>query len=123
MNTVRPTQLLNLMTIPLCFHSSGGLCDEFSTLKNISQDAKNDKRSNELVFVHMKWIGLKRFSSSLHIGYHWLRQPTGLGVLGLPQLGDYGCCHEMGILPHLVVDDLWCECAAASALCPVPCAQ
>ena len=56
MITVGPIQLLNVMAIPLHFHSSRGLCDEFSTLKNISQDATNDKFSNELGVVREKWI-------------------------------------------------------------------
>ena len=54
MITVGPIQLLNVMTIPLPFHSSRGLCDEFSTLKSISQDATNDKFSYELGFVREK---------------------------------------------------------------------
>ena len=54
--TVGSIQLLNVMAMPLHFHSSSGLCDDFSTLKSISQDATSDKFSNELGFVGEKWI-------------------------------------------------------------------
>ena len=40
---VGPIQLLNLMTIPMYFLSGRDLCDGFSTLINISQDARSDK--------------------------------------------------------------------------------
>ena len=54
--TVGPIKLLNLMTIRLYFHSSRGLSDECSTLKNISQDATSDRLTNELGLVHGRWI-------------------------------------------------------------------
>ena len=54
--TVGPMKLLNLMTIGLYFHSSRGLCEEFSNLKNISQDATSDQLTDELGLVHGRWI-------------------------------------------------------------------